>query len=133
LCNPCNNTTGADYAPSFIDWCRQGMIYHEKTDGHPTRLDINRTRPLSIIKRILTMFLSVNEDMFLYRANEDLTSFVSFRRACKTWSPASGWEVGQRTLKDSRWSSQALGECWARAGGSGFRGGDIKRTRTSGR
>jgi hypothetical protein len=59
----------------------------------------------------------------------DVLSDVSFRRACKKWSAG----VGLGGLKDPRWPSQALGECWARAGAAVFRVRDIKRTRTSGR
>src|SRR5947209_5931777 len=55
------------------------------------------------------------------------------RRLEKGGHPASGWEVRNGTSMDSRWPSQAIGECWASAGGSGFLDRDISRTRTNGR
>jgi len=58
LCVKCNNTTGGLYGPHFVEWCREGMDFLDKTGGKGSVLHFGRVRPLPIIKQITTMFLA---------------------------------------------------------------------------
>jgi hypothetical protein len=60
LCKRCNNTTGAWYGRHFVEWCRQGMEFLDKTGGRGSVLHFARVRPLPVIKQITTMFLALN-------------------------------------------------------------------------
>jgi hypothetical protein len=75
LCPPCNNNTGSWYADHFADWCVQGAGVLIKTDFDPRVFTLHYVFPLRILKQILTMFFSVNGQVFA-KANPDLVEFV---------------------------------------------------------
>ena len=60
LCEKCNNTTGGWYGRHFVEWCRQGMEFLDKTGGKGSVLHFGRLRPLPVIKQVTTMFLALN-------------------------------------------------------------------------
>lgn len=75
LCAKCNNDTGAWYGPAYVDWAQQGMRLLMASRGHPTLAHPYRIHPLRVIKQVVTMFFSVNSDLF-HTKNEDLVRFV---------------------------------------------------------
>lgn len=60
LCEKCNNRTGGWYGRDFVEWCRQGMEFLDKTGGKGTVLHFSVVKPLPIIKQVTTMFLALN-------------------------------------------------------------------------
>lgn len=106
LCDKCNNNTGSWYGGRFVKWTRQGMEALRKADQGREWITFHPTiHPLSILKQIICMFLSINRLSFrsehpelpnfvLHKINNDLppqyrvfTYFLAcsaFRRAGKT-------------------------------------------------
>jgi hypothetical protein len=64
LCRKCNSLTGTWYARHFIDWCYQGMLLLQKSGGHPSLSYPYHLCPLSVIKQMVAMFLSINTPEF---------------------------------------------------------------------
>ncbi len=79
LCQRCNNDTGTWYASKFIDWCEQSMDILIKSNGYPTIITPNYMYPLEILKQIVTMFFS-NENERFQEAHPELVKFVLNRR-----------------------------------------------------
>lgn len=80
LCPRCNHKTGRWYAHRFVNWCYQAMDILIRSRGKPTLVYLNYLFPLAILKQIVTMFFSVNEDTFA-KVNPDLVRFVLNRDA----------------------------------------------------
>jgi hypothetical protein len=59
LCESCNSLTGAWYGPQFVEWCRQGMEFLDRTGGMPSLIYMHLIYPLRVIKQIATMFVSL--------------------------------------------------------------------------
>ena len=75
LCEKCNNDTGAWYGDDFANFAHQSLDILQHASGHPLLYYPFRIYPLRVIKQIITMFFSVNDDLF--RCNHpDLVKFV---------------------------------------------------------
>ncbi len=75
LCEKCNNNTGAWYGTAFANFAHQSLDILEHTRGQPSLYYPFRIYPLRVIKQIITMFFSVNDNLF--RDNhQDLVRFV---------------------------------------------------------
>lgn len=70
LCAKCNNDTGSWYAKEYIDWCLAGSEILKRSQGKPSLFYISEIYPLRILKQIIVMFFSINEqllgDMYPY-------------------------------------------------------------------
>lgn len=75
LCVRCNNTTGGDYGPAYVEWVYQGVQLVHHTMGKASQNYHGVIHPLRVIKQIATIFFSVNSDQFR-KANPDLEQFV---------------------------------------------------------
>lgn len=75
LCESCNNLTGGWYGTHFVEWCHRGMLLLERSEGKPTLYYPYRIYPLSVIKQIATMFVSVNGPEFR-KKNDALVRFI---------------------------------------------------------
>ncbi len=75
LCEQCNNDTGTWYGDAFASLAHQSFNALKYAKGHPSLYYPFRIYPLRVIKQIITMFFSVNSDLF--RLNHpDLVKFV---------------------------------------------------------
>lgn len=75
LCEKCNPNTGAWYGDAFANFAHQSLNTLEHAKGKPSLYYPFRIYPLRVIKQIITMFFSVNSDLF--RLNHpDLVKFV---------------------------------------------------------
>ena len=75
LCQKCNNDTGAWYGTAFANFAHQSLDILKDTKGQPSLYYPFRIYPLRVIKQIITMFFSVNDNLF--RGNHpDLVKFV---------------------------------------------------------
>lgn len=75
LCKQCNNDTGTWYGEAFANFAHQSLNTLEYAKGKPLLHYPFRIYPLRVIKQIITMFFSVNNDQF--RCNHpDLVKFV---------------------------------------------------------
>ena len=75
LCEKCNNDTGSWYGHAFVSWAWQGMSILQKANGRPSLYYPTFFYPLRTIKQIVTMFFSVNPDVFR-EAEPELVKFV---------------------------------------------------------
>lgn len=75
LCEKCNNDTGSWYGSDFVKWAWQGMSILQKAKGRPSLFYPTFFFPLRTIKQIVTMFFSVNPDVFRI-AESELVKFV---------------------------------------------------------
>ena len=60
---------------SFIDFCKKGMIVLDASDFDPTLYFAATIHPLSVLKQIISLFLSINPINFR-DANPELAEFV---------------------------------------------------------
>ena len=75
LCEKCNNNTGAWYGTAFANLAHQSLDTLKHAKGRPSLYYPFWIYPLRVIKQIITMFFSVNSDLF--RSNHpDLVKFV---------------------------------------------------------
>lgn len=75
ICGKCNNDTGSWYGNDFTNWIYQSMAIILKANKNPTLIYPTYIFPLRIIKQIITMFFTVNNDNF--RLNYvDLVKFI---------------------------------------------------------
>lgn len=75
LCEKCNPNTGAWYGDAFANFAHQSLDILKHAIGRPLTYYPFRIYPLRVIKQIITMFFSVNKDLF--RLNHpDLVKFV---------------------------------------------------------
>lgn len=75
LCIKCNNNTGAWYGSDFVKWCFQGNEILLLCGGKPNLCYGHKLYPLRIIKQIITMFFTVNQEGFS-GANQYLVEFI---------------------------------------------------------
>lgn len=75
LCIKCNSDTGAWYGGRFVDWCYQAMEILIRSNGNPTLVYLNYLFPLPILKQIVAMFFSVNDEHFAAK-HPELVRFV---------------------------------------------------------
>ena len=75
LCASCNNSTGGWYGAHFVRWCYRGKLLLERSDNKPTLYYPYRIFPLSVIKQIATMFMSVNGPSFSEK-HDTLVRFI---------------------------------------------------------
>src|SRR5512134_2855390 len=54
LCERCNSITGSWYGAHFVEWCRQGMEFWDKTKGKSSVIVLHTIYPLPIIKQVVT-------------------------------------------------------------------------------
>jgi len=80
LCKECNNSTGRWYAKYFISWAHQSMAILLKANGKPTLIYPTFFFPLRVIKQIITMFFSVNQDVFR-ETEPQLVKFIRNKEA----------------------------------------------------
>lgn len=80
LCGKCNNDTGDWYAKHFARWCYQGMDVLVRSGGRPKLVYLHYIYPLRIIKQIVTMMFSVNNEHF-HERHPTLVKFVLDREA----------------------------------------------------
>lgn len=64
LCYSCNNNTGSWYANDYVNWCYFGMDILRRSKGRPSLYYFNKIYPLRIIKQIIVMMFSTNDDVF---------------------------------------------------------------------
>ena len=75
LCKQCNSDTGAWYGGAFANFAYQSLDILKHADGHLSLHYIFHIYPLRVIKQIITMFFSVNDDLF--RGNHpELVKFI---------------------------------------------------------
>lgn len=75
LCEKCNPNTGAWYGDAFANFAHQSLDILKHAKGCPSLYYPFHIYPLRVIKQIITMFFSVNSDLF--RLNHpDLVKFV---------------------------------------------------------
>lgn len=75
LCEKCNNDTGRWYGGAFADFAHQSLNILKHANGQPLIYYPFRIYPLRVIKQIITMFFSVNKDLFRFN-HPDLVKFV---------------------------------------------------------
>ena len=75
LCEKCNNDTGGWYGDAFAEWAHRGMDLLGYAQGHPSLYYTFHIYPLRVIKQIVCMFFSTNDDRFRYN-HPDLVKFV---------------------------------------------------------
>lgn len=75
LCERCNNNTGSWYGSDFISWIYQSMGIILKANHKPTLYYPTYFFPLRVIKQIICMFFSINNDELNVR-EPDLVKFV---------------------------------------------------------
>ena len=75
LCEKCNNNTGTWYSGTFANFAHQSLDILKHAKRHPSLYYQFRVYPLQVIKQIITMFFSVNDDLF--RGNHpELVKFI---------------------------------------------------------
>jgi len=78
LCGKCNNNTGAWYANSFVDFVLKTSNQLKDTKLENAKflnIKFDLIKPLNIIKQIIAMFFSVNNEKSAY-VNKDLKEFI---------------------------------------------------------
>ena len=80
LCARCNNNTGSWYGPQFVEWTYRGLEILIDSRGTPSLFHLHYVFPLAVIKQIVTMFFSVNSEVFGDK-HPDLVRFVLDREA----------------------------------------------------
>ena len=75
LCEKCNSDTGSWYAPFFIRWAIDAMLYLRKVRGAPSVAVPFHLLPLRVFKQIITMFFSACQEG-LNKIEPDLVRFV---------------------------------------------------------
>ena len=75
LCEACNNNTGGWYGTAFAEWAHQGMDILEYAYRVPLLYYNFRIFPLQVLKQIICMFFSINDDEFACN-HPDLVKFV---------------------------------------------------------
>lgn len=75
LCEKCNPDTGAWYGDAFANFAHQSLYILKHAKGCPSLYYPFRIYPLRVIKQIITMFFSVNSDLFRHN-HPDLVKFV---------------------------------------------------------
>lgn len=75
LCGYCNNNTGTWYGGHFVEYCKKGMSILKASNNNPSLFILAEINPLSIIKQIISFFLSIN-DLAFRDSNEELVRFV---------------------------------------------------------
>lgn len=73
LCKRCNNDTGAHYAREYVEFAHLMMDFGMKTNFNPPYFSV-KCYPLRLIKQVVTMFFSINEDLRI--TNPELSKFV---------------------------------------------------------
>ena len=75
LCEQCNSDTGSWYGDAFANFTYQSLDILQHAEGPPSLYYPFRIYPLRVIKQIIIMFFSVNDNLF--RCNHpDLVRFV---------------------------------------------------------
>ncbi|MDQ3487081.1 MAG: hypothetical protein M3468_05020 [Acidobacteriota bacterium] len=80
LCEPCNNETGAWYAPAFAAFTWQAAEILHATRGRASLHYPFHFAPLRVLKQIVCMFMSINGPAFA-QGHQELVRFVKNRRA----------------------------------------------------
>ena len=81
LCSKCNSNTGTWYGGAFAEWARQSLDILKHTKGSPSLYYRFHIYPLRVIKQIICLFFSINNDLF--RCNhQDLVKFVLNKNEC---------------------------------------------------
>lgn len=75
LCEKCNNETGSWYGHAFVDYAYQAMGILQKAKGTPSLYYPTFFYPLRVIKQVITMFFSVNSELFRTEEHE-LVKFI---------------------------------------------------------
>lgn len=75
LCESCNSKTGHWYGSHFVDWCYQAAILLNKSKGMASLHYLYYIFPLSVLKQIVSMFLSLNKGL-ANDTREELARFV---------------------------------------------------------
>ena len=75
LCEKCNNFLGSEYVNSYRDWVLGGFLILKKGNHLIYGYDIINIEPLRVLKQIISMFLSINDDWYLDSYHE-LSEFV---------------------------------------------------------
>lgn len=81
LCEACNNNTGAWYGTAFAEWAHQGMDIFGHAYRSPSLYYNFRIFPLQVVKQIICMFFSINDDEFGCN-HPDLVRFVLNKDEC---------------------------------------------------
>jgi len=75
LCISCNNNTGHWYARDYIDFVYQAGFTLYANKGESWIKGVYRIKPLNVVKQIVSMFMSINQDHKLYK-DEKLKEFI---------------------------------------------------------
>jgi len=75
LCAPCNNNTGAWYGKAYVDFAKQGMSILNNDIHIGSVLGSYLIKPLSVVKQILTMFMSADKSGHL-RSHKGLVDYI---------------------------------------------------------
>jgi hypothetical protein len=76
LCKKCNSNTGSWYGNGYIDFARQGGIFLHNRNLNPNLIHFYRISPLKIIKQIVSMMMSVNHKLELWKYYPELSEFI---------------------------------------------------------
>ena len=75
LCGECNSFLGSNYVPAYVEWANVGYnIIREKSFKYVEYTAINQ-QPLKILKAIISMFVTINDDWYL-ESYPELSEFV---------------------------------------------------------
>ncbi|WP_336065194.1 hypothetical protein [Mesoflavibacter sp. CH_XMU1404-2] len=75
FCENCNNFLGANYVNPYMKWVNAGIKLLADTEFAACYFKINEIQPLPILKQIVSMFLAINDNLFLDSFPE-LSEFV---------------------------------------------------------
>jgi len=77
LCKECNEFAGKYYVPAYTDWCKQvkTVLSSTETDTKTVSLKMRINNPLAIMKQVLFIFFSVNNEKFREK-HPELEAFI---------------------------------------------------------
>ena len=75
LCIDCNNFLGSNYVNAYIKWVYGGAEVIKKYNFQFNKYNLLEQEPLKILKQIISMFISINNEFYL-KAYPELAEFV---------------------------------------------------------
>jgi hypothetical protein len=75
LCKSCNNFLGTTYVPSYQKYTNSFIEFAKKTQYNAFQLTMHRFEALKVLKQVVSMFLSINDETFSIN-NRELANFV---------------------------------------------------------
>ncbi|WP_437822737.1 hypothetical protein [Tenacibaculum mesophilum] len=66
FCKKCNSFLGTNYVNPYVKWVNAGVKLLTDSEFAACYFEIKEIQPLPILKQIISMFLAINDDHFLY-------------------------------------------------------------------